>query len=129
MDRTSANVFVAQNQRYLYIFLRFFFITLSLNIFIYSELENKLLGLILIPFWVRVLPCRKIYRGVFYVQYILLSLLRRVSHVWSPSDGLLTFLKTILANGFKREPQIHSLKFSLRNEDRTRNLCVSSTTH
>ena len=69
----------------------------------------------------------EIYKGVFYIQEILLSL-TRVSHLSSLSNGLAAFLKIILANGVKGELKIlKSLKFSPQNRDRNQEpLCLQS---
>ena len=93
----------------------------SLNIFIYSGLGNKLLQLILNLFhfmgvsaalWHYPAFFLQIYKGVFYVQEILVSL-NTVQP--SPSDRLSSLNKTIFANGVEKEPKIQSLKFSPRS--------------
>ena len=66
----------------------------------------------------------EIYKGVYTCKSAFST---RASHLSSPSAWLVeSFLKTILENSVEGEPKIHSLKFSSRNGDWTRNLCVCS---
>ena len=79
---------------------------------------------------VRVLPCSGmykhfflIYQGVCYVQNVWLSHNTGQPCI-TPTDGLSSFFRTILAKDVEGEPKIQSLKLSPRKGDRTRNLCI-----
>ena len=118
--------------------LRFYYtVSFSLNIFIYSELGNKFCNLYysLSTLRVRVLPCNgisllffEIYKGVLTCKRYG-SLVTRVSHLWSPSDGLSSFPRDHNRKWCQGRAENSVPEIFIPDGNRTRNLCVSSPMH
>ena len=72
----------------------------------------------------------ELYEGVFNVLEVLLSP-NTGQPFFVPSEGLASYLETILANGVKREPKIRSMKFSPRTgiEPQTLGFVVRRANH
>ena len=72
----------------------------------------------------------ELYEGIFNVLEVLLSP-NTGQPFFVPSEGLASYLETILANGVKKEPKIRSMKFSPRTgiESQTLGFVVRRANH